>query len=519
MSIFSRISLLLLPLLCACSFYEYTPADDSADDPTSSTLPTEKYINLSIVVSSGNEGTTRANPNGGEEGDGREAGSERENEVTGITFMLYQDDAGINTTEDTKIAFIKYYPVTQVTETNEHSGNSFYDNIEAVYKTGEQPLGKDLDLEKKYHVIVVANMDLTRLFSTETTVKKVRDYIVTKIYQGTGIGINAKNFVMSLETDCTFDFTTATTERKENKLIYNFDNIRIERLAARVDFWMNKATYNETDYNTPGYVYDVDGSTDKFVLTAVMPFNIYDNDHAEAKEYLFKHVNAGTGTIQYLTGDYLEDETTTSYVIDPKTNDKGIPELGTTPAYYYNPLATLVTSDIANNKKLEGAGESKLYLSTKSLYDSKNAKETPWAPFDNITSDNFILCYTKENALRLDSPLYYYATGVAIEGDYYKRDETTPTHYVYYGYLRHQGEGYKDGKTYYTLRTAEDLQESREQEKAGDQNTKMNFGVVRNNIYRISIDGITKKGDESPEIKLQIKVKKWDTFTHSTIYM
>jgi hypothetical protein len=40
---------------------------------------------------------------------------------------------------------------------------------------------------------------------------------------------------------------------------------------------------------------------------------------------------------------------------------------------------------------------------------------------------------------------------------------------------------------------------------------------VRNNIYRISIDGIT--ADETPQLQLRIVVKKWDKFEHEPIYM
>ena len=41
----------------------------------------------------------------------------------------------------------------------------------------------------------------------------------------------------------------------------------------------------------------------------------------------------------------------------------------------------------------------------------------------------------------------------------------------------------------------------------------MNFGIVRNNIYRVSVDKI-KEGNT-----LEIKVKMWDKFTHEVIYM
>ena len=45
--------------------------------------------------------------------------------------------------------------------------------------------------------------------------------------------------------------------------------------------------------------------------------------------------------------------------------------------------------------------------------------------------------------------------------------------------------------------------------------TAMKYGIVRNNIYRICINSIDSKGS----MELKIKVKKWDTFTHSWIYM
>ena len=43
----------------------------------------------------------------------------------------------------------------------------------------------------------------------------------------------------------------------------------------------------------------------------------------------------------------------------------------------------------------------------------------------------------------------------------------------------------------------------------------MKYGVVRNNIYRISINSIDKKGS----MELSIKVKKWDPYIHEYIYM
>ena len=513
MSVFSKIyhlrtlltAALLLPLLCACSLYDYA---DNAETPASPADSTIKYINLSIVVSAGNEGTTRAGqPAGGENGDGREIGSGRENKVTGITLMLYRDDKGINTDDNTTIDFIRYYGVTEIEKSSDA-------NIEVSYETGYQPLaGTDIKLDEKYHAIVVANKNLTgEVFVRSSSVADVRKKIISEIYDGGGIGIDAKNFVMASEKDFAFTLKDLTSEDKvvdgKPALVYSLDGIRIERLAARIDFWMKGAKYQTKDdnsaYETPGYEYNVtkpDGtlSDDKFVLTAVTPFNIYDES-----EFYIKHVHPSDGNEKY-----LEDETMESYVIDPKTVDKETVTLSVG-LKYINPLSELVKASTVEDMAT-AAGDWR--RTTEYLHEGKE-KETEnsqYATFDGIgADDNFILCYPKENALKLSSPLYYYATGVAIEGYYYKDGQGTGEYRVYYGFLRHQGEG---SSSTYTINTKEDFV-GKENELVGDQKTAMNFSVVRNNIYRISIDKITEQG-----IELKIIVKEWDKFTHDMIYM
>ena len=486
---------LLLPLVCACS------SEDNGDGMAEPQLASSnQYINLNIVVSSGSEGTMRGTPAGGENGDGREAGSERENLVTGVTVMLYEDAAGINTSAETTLAFCKYYPVSLVSR--ETAGTPYATKTdEAVYSTGDQPLvGSGLDMSKEYHAIVVANQNMASTFTTASKVKDVRDYVTTHVYSGSGLGADASHFVMSLETDYTVNFTSPSSKTTVgNKTTYHFDNIRIERLAARVDFWTNNATYGEKDalahnYRAAGYVYPVwkttdlstPTSTDKFVLTAVTPFNLYNAD-----EYLFKRTNDAA--------PYLAEEFATNYVIDPNTAGK----TAASPTYYNNTLTYLVGIDETNLSLSAATG---YFQAANALYVSSTQKAKFTGDGDK---DNFILCYPRENTLSTSSPLYYYATGVAIEGDYYPAgsaaDLTKAKHFIYYGYLRHQGEGTGP----YTIKARTDLSTTE------TYTTPMNFSVVRNNLYRISIDKITEKG----ELELKIMVKKWDTFTHSWIYM
>lgn len=522
-------ALLWLPLAYACS------SSDSGDitAPLKPEIATSNhYINLNIVVSSGSEGTMRvptANGDNYEDGDGREPGIvERENKVTGITFMLYPvtqknatDYNGINESQETPLAFVQYYPVTKA----DPEDCDYKEKEEAVYTTGIQPL-KGLDLTKSYRAIVIANRDMTDDFTpSETTPKTVGDVCKTTlewIYTGSGMGVNASNFVMSSENDGdVIKFTNPTengpTADGETAIIYEPTTIHIERMAARVDFWMKNATYTEVTYDeeiksgyvTAGYLYDVyknetgeEKSEEKFVLTAVTPFNLYNNS---AEEYLIKRLNIGGGSYSYLA-----KETQNNYVIDPNT---GLKSSSDKVDLYNNQLAELVKIDTdlrAANQDPTLKIVTGYYQSTKSLHE----EGTQLAPLGTGSAENFILCYPKENTLNGNSPLYYYATGVAIEGDYYTKnaDDTYDVeHRVYYGYLRHRGEPMKQGESTYKIKAATDLEKG----LTNDGETPMNFGVVRNNIYRISIDRITEKKD----LELTIRVKKWDTFTHDIIYM
>ena len=95
---------------------------------------------------------------------------------------------------------------------------------------------------------------------------------------------------------------------------------------------------------------------------------------------------------------------------------------------------------------------------------------------------------------------------MAITGSYYSPTGEFVARKTFYGYLRHQGElstGSYRAYEYADLSTTD---------ACGD--TPMNYGIVRNNIYRVKISDITDDG-----LNLNIKVKKWDKFEHATIYM
>ena len=523
---------LTVPLLLSCYGY-----DKDEEIIEKAVKEGENYICLTIAVDMDSNARTRA-PQGGENGDGREAGFQRENEVTGITLILYEtsDDAGINTTSNPTLSFVKYFPTTlgrRETAGTPMSGShdSYADKSdldEALYTTGDQLVKKgELTFGKEYHAIVVANRDLTSELNTTSTLNDVKGLVYgsNDLYSGEygKAAYLCHNFMMSSEYNQILDLTTPD-QVEPTKVYYRPTNpIRIERLAARIDFWAAGGTYTEkvdkagtpTDIygNRYGYVYNVEGSSAKFVVVSITPFNLYSKGTTYGGEKLLKHLDIG----------YLQDETTESYVLDPSTTQKTVANVSAfaSDATYLNPLSAIYNDlNAVTPKTMSAAGNSAYYQTVTAMHNKISNQGGFGATFNNNTSgsgaktgENIIVGYPMENTLPEEvtpsTPLFTYATGVAIEGDYYAGGDLTvaPTGTrVYIGYLMHQ-----NTTTTYTPFKSDDPTLC----TAVPTTTPMNYGVVRNNIYRINIDKITP--DES--LVLKIKVKMWDPFWHKEIYM
>lgn len=521
-------ALMMLTLLNACSMDNAT--DSYEDIKTDNDAAT--YINLNIIVSNGAKNMTRADnfPTAGENGDGREAGFLRENAVTGVTLILYQDENGINGNDETKLDFVKYYPVertgTTLTANGTDLGKGKVD--ETFYTTGNQRLNKkDIDITKSYHAIIIANADLSgKLNAKQNTLAHVRALILNTLYSGdeTKTAEQCGNFVMSSEADYEMNFSTATPSAYENGLLYSFENIRIERMAARIDFWAagsngykTKGVDNEShqfDYATPGYEYDVSGSNDKFVVTGITPFNLNGGNATNGGEYLIKRLAEAVTDPENLKVKYLIDENlgTYNYVLDPATQDKTDGEL----TYFKNRLLQLPPSGktLADVTTLS----SNAYYKSVAMMHSAVSASNSSAGFTNLTGgslsgEDVIIAYPMENTLWESSCLFTCATGLAIEGDYYAdgidytKPANEPTHLIFYGYLRHQGTA-----SSYAATLGKNMSSTETVTAANC----MEFGIVRNNIYRVSIDKVNVK---QGTIKIKIEEKHWRHVDNPTIYI
>lgn len=97
----------LLP--AACSFGEEFEAADCDEDGAGDV----SYVSLNIVPTAGPD-SRAGDPTGGEDGDGREPGQDYENAVTTVTAFVMADGAGINAPGTTRIeAVIQFYSLTQ----------------------------------------------------------------------------------------------------------------------------------------------------------------------------------------------------------------------------------------------------------------------------------------------------------------------------------------------------------------------------------------------------------------------
>ena len=482
---------MLLPLLAwSCQWM----TEDYDDELVDSSSEVPQYINITISVSAGKIPATRANPAGGEYGDGVEQGIDtRENEVKNITLIFYEDATGINTNSaEAVVACVKSYAVSRYSEgdlpaahTHKAGESEALKDAEILYTTGDQELnGTTLQVGKTYKVLAVANGYVDVKAGDKITA--VRDKVLTSIYSGSGVGTSATDFVMTSESDATISLTnptlyTSTTVAAKNRFVYYFDCIHIERMAARIDYWAKNSNGYKTSYTDhPGYEYvakmeDGTPSPDRFVLTSITPFNLNGGD-----EYLFKRTNDASNA-------YLADETTENWVVDPTTSSK---TTASHPVSLLSPLTTVV-SDMTGTYNVTMASQQTNKLTVSG-------------------SDNIILAYPKENTLTATTPLYYYATGLAFEGYYYQNGATTGgERRVYYYFIRHQGESDKP----YPAMKAEELSTTA---TIGSSGTPMNFGIVRNNIYRVSIEGINAT---TGIIQIKIQEEKWRHVDNPTIYI
>ena len=429
-------------------------ASDTTSDLPLPNKDMKAYLQVKVTVEgSGDTRASRATtgPQGGEEGDGREPGTNHENDVNSLAVLLYKSDKD-DLSEDATIDYV--YTFTNLNKVTPPTSGK-----DATYTT----VPKEIDaaiVDKNYHVIVIANADDMTSKCKGKKISKVRDLQMSKVCTRDADIKKFSNFIMSSKKDAKIDFTKEGSETDPYLV-----TVDIERLAARIDIIPN-AEYDDTNQ---GYYYDVkDGANviGGFKLESVTPSKVMTKG-----EYLIKRVSsdAAVSSVTYF-GEELMDATSkasTNYVVCPWTN--------------------IHTSTTLSNA--EGPT---------SLYNVKMTTSTSTTAGDA----SYILDYVMENTTTDNKEAY--STGLIFKGKYYEETEwdkatTRPK----------AGAKSTDKEYTYTLRHSDPS-------GSGTKADPMHFGVVRNNIYQVKVEGVEGK---SKGLTLTIHVRKWATYTHKETTM
>ena len=402
------------------------------------------YLQVQVTVeNSGYTRTSRAvsGPQGGEDGDGREQGINKENDVNSLTVLLYKSDKDDLSEADATIDYV--YTFTGLKSLSSTSG--------VTYTTGPREIDPVI-VGKNYHVLVIANAgDMTSRCKGKK-ISEIRDMQMDKVCTRNDVIANFTDFVMSSKTDAKIDFTKEGSETDPYRV-----DVNIERLAARIDIIPNE-TY---DAASNAYYYNVMDGTNVvggFKLESVTPSKVLTKG-----EYLIKRVSsdAAVSAVTYFGLEEMDATTkaSTNYVVCPWTKDPGL---------------TLSNAE----------GSASLY----------NVKET------TVGEASYILDYVMENTTTDNDELH--STGLIFKGKYYEETEWDATN-------KQPKAGFTgtDKEYTYTIRHSDP-------NGTGPSTAPMYYGIVRNNIYQVKIEGVVGK---SKGIKLTIHVVPWAHYDHGEV--
>lgn len=442
------------------------------------------FLSVSINVAGEDSRTTRAEdyyfepkPWGGESGNGDHRGETYERTVNNMSMLFFHPAKNDLTDGEARIEKVIYFP--------------------NVSSDGTRTLAVEVDSkflnDTKLRFLVVANVgDLSAYQGRKLS--DVRDQLITDVFnRADNATFNKRGeldgystFVMSSHGQSSLTFKSGSGTEEDPYLIDHM----IERLAARIDLMPHTELY-ESNKKTGlcKYCYNVKQGTDiigGFVLEYVRPYNVL-----TSQEYVFKRTatDASLANLKYLG---LEEDDgnnqNTNYVVDPTSLNKS----EATFKYPKN------TDEYWANATYEPFYQTR--IAHKTHTNSIGGKAT-----FNPETDYYILDYVKENTSFDNNEKY--ATGLVFKGKYYEADDWDATNVV--PKTGHESNG-KDKAYTYVIRHSDPT-------GAGTTSDPMHYGIVRNNIYRVRIDGITGKGPDG--MKITLNVRKWATYTHDETTM
>lgn len=501
------------------------------------------YISL-LINYDGSAGSRADNPTPGHDGDGREPGTNDENHIYDICVFIYEGgEQLVNAPNSTPIKVSAYATESQLRKNNVTSGPGY----DGTYSRETYPIKiPRITVNNTTQVIVVANMG-NILEQNIHTLGDLRDRIVEQSWKDNTDPEKCTHFTMASASVSTISNTTGGS--MDNPIYFECN---IERTMARIDFcWLKTPRFSTEGYDTYDVMSRLD-PTDKLgevYVTNMRLFNVM-----QKPSYFLKRVALNVGeAISYLGREYVNPSGQASnYVIEPRTTSK-------TTA---NRLNTTLLAD--------WFGSTRAGLMTNDAIKTENAtfpyktRTLRYMDFKGTTVNGFIMGYANENTLEASSSCAEYCTGILFETIYkpsviYTYDKstktltsntghalgTTFTHYVAIDnvldesknlcflteqdaidYRNDNPQQPADIKTYVGGRSYYRMWIKHANDGNNEVNGKMEYGIVRNNIYRIAISAFNGLGSIQPDVLTDenlinpyIFVKPWDVIVMPEVVM
>lgn len=442
-------------------FLALLPACELIHDDLPETKAEGAPVYIRLTISTGGEmGTTRAYPNGGEEGDGREPGTDQENVVDKITLFLFTASVGINDANAGDVLIDKIISFSDLSDAGEE-----LDRIEQKYTT--ETVEVTGLTEDRYNVLAVANYEFA---TAPTTLGELLEHKCASLKTN-------DLFIMSSEEEAQIKGIKSSTEAIPAKV-----DITIERLAARVDYQVQYPT-DATFFTT------TDGSGTVQILGASLV------NCLNTGEYLFKRVGDkadNPSSIKYLGDETAnDDKVATNWVVDPYSSNEKT---------FDAPYATFDKSQIVENAKtdwvtlgytLENTNPSD---ANKEKYTTGVVFKAWFTPTGTDVTDDYGSFYYLNGK--------FYKDIEAIKKAHPDMADLTEDNYASRGISFYEG-----GICYYPWWILHS--------NNADGSDIMRYAIVRNNLYLLtvtSVAGLPLDGDE-----LVVAVHKWDPLDEVTV--
>lgn len=480
--------------------------------PVDPDVPTSRvFITLNIPAPA----QTRNTPAGDEDGDGVTEDETAESKVNNITVYFYQKEEG-QTLTDAALAGKRILAATYFSALSQTSAGDSY--------TTET---KEVELKDgKYQILVVANAaNMLSRVPVRSPLSDLCGYTLKDLPYRENTDGSYSNFVMTSAEEQTVTLEAGKTE-EDHPLTIN--GIRLQRLAARIDFLPTL----ESDGTIKSYT--VEGG--KLPLVSRFEYSI--------RPQAIKVVN------RMMAGTYLLKRTAVSiengpdtYLGEEKTDAEGVP-------------VNYVVDPWSSGKTPENYGDNYHY---EALYEERAGETHVWEETDRIRTTGLstypdgnkepfhTLCYALENTTSSENQLCGYSTGIIIKatvipsrivGDGSIIENTEVKDFWYCNGIAYATKGlaelaslvnrqevvhYKDGIAYYPYFIRHCYNDT-------PSNAVMEFAIVRNNVYKLSINSINSMGNPEDTIypdtpaketlvKIGAAVRPWNELEKEDIIM